>query len=117
MTSVNPVAEPPLGVKVTEDIVRLVVPQFQDIPTSISRFVPVPVVWEMPTLLTLLSELLETVPSRVTCAEMLTLIARIKINDSKKNFFILPSQKVRKSKKLFCPLVPHKKLNNSIYPV
>jgi hypothetical protein len=38
-------ADPPDGVKVTEDIVTAEVLLFQDIPTSISRSAPVPVVW------------------------------------------------------------------------
>ena len=39
------VALPPLGVNVTEEIVRFVVPQFHEMLTRSSRLSPVPVVW------------------------------------------------------------------------
>ena len=64
MTGFNGSAPPPEGVKVTELMVRLVVPQFQDTPTSISLSVPDPVVCpEMERLVTEFPELLETAPS------------------------------------------------------
>jgi len=54
-------------VKVTEEMVLSVEPQFQDTPTSINRFVPEPVVWLNDTLLALASPIpLETAPSGVT---------------------------------------------------
>ena len=60
-------ALPPEGVNVTEDMLRLVVPQFQDTPTSIRRFVPAPVVTLKLMLLLLgFAVPLDTVPSRVT---------------------------------------------------
>ena len=66
MISVSPRADPPFGVKVTEDMVRLVVPQFQDIPTNIKRFVPVPVVCVILILLLFATAvLLEIAPSWV----------------------------------------------------
>ena len=50
-----------------EEMVRSVVSQFQDTPTSISRLVPVPVVWLKLTLLAVGAPVpLETAPSRVT---------------------------------------------------
>ena len=65
-TAVSGVALPPDGVNVTEEIVRSVVPQFHDTPTSIRRLPPVPVVCGTLMLLTSSAVLLETAPSTVT---------------------------------------------------
>ena len=53
ITWVRLVALPPDGVNVTDEMLRSVVPQFHDTPTSISRLLPVPVVWEKLTLVAL----------------------------------------------------------------
>jgi hypothetical protein len=45
MTSVRGRALSPLGVNVTEEMVASVEPQFHEIPTSMRRLPPVPVVW------------------------------------------------------------------------
>ena len=66
ITSARLTADPPSGVKVIEDMVRSVLPQFQDTPTNTSRFEPVPVVWLKLMLLAVGAPVpLETVPSRV----------------------------------------------------
>ncbi len=59
-------ALPPSGVNVIEEMVRSVVPQFQDTPTNSKRFVPVPVVWAKLRLLTSSPVALDTAPSNVT---------------------------------------------------
>ena len=74
MTSVMGRALCPLGVKVTDEIARSVLPQFHETPTRSSRLLPVPVVWAKLRLLAVGAPVpVSTAPSITTAPAGMTL--------------------------------------------